>query len=111
MFAESMEKYKGDIMTSLTGAQKRKLKSLAHDYKPVVMIGQNGVTENIIKAMDKALFDHELIKLKFIAFKEDRKAISLDLAEKTLSGFVGLIGNMAIFYRRNPEDDKRKIRV
>ena len=60
-------------MTKLKGAQKKYLKSLAHKLKPVVFIGQKGMTETLSTAIDQALNDHELIKIRFVDFKEKEK--------------------------------------
>ena len=49
---------------SLTNTQKKFLKKSAHHLKPIVWAGQHGVTENLIKEIDQALHDHELIKIK-----------------------------------------------
>jgi RNA-binding protein len=69
-------------MTELNGRQRRKLRSLAHHLDPVVQIGQKGLTESLIKAVGKAL--------------------------GTGSELVGMIGNIAIFYRENPELEKKE---
>ena len=59
--------------------------------------------------MDTALNDHELIKVKYIAGKEEKRASTDALAAQTQSHVVGLIGNVAILYRQHPEEEKRKI--
>src|SRR3990172_10993507 len=96
-------------MNPLTIEQKRKLKSLAHHRKPVVYIGQNGITEGVIEATDKALTAHELIKVKFIDFKDEKKSLVQNIEEKTNSACVSIIGNIAIFFRQNPDSKKRQI--
>ena len=96
-------------MKSLSGSQRKYLRGLAHSLRPVIQIGKNGITLELIKAMDEALGSHELIKVKFVDFKESRKELSYELGEKTSSEAVGLIGNTAIFYREQPDKEKRKI--
>jgi len=99
-------------MKEITSSQKRKLKSLAHKLKPVVLIGQKGITETLIKAVDKALEDHELIKVKFIDLKDEKIELTEKVTGGTDSFLVNLIGNTAILYRENPErpkDEKIKI--
>lgn len=96
-------------MKTLKGFQRRHLRASAHGLRPVVQVGKNGITPDLIKAVDEALDVHELIKVKFVDFKEDRKALSQEIGEKTSSEEVGLIGNVAIFYRQQPDEDKRKI--
>lgn len=65
----------------------------------------------LIRAIDEALNGHELIKIKFIEFKEkDQKETLCEKIERnTESVMVGLIGHMGIFYRPNPDPAKRKI--
>ncbi|MDD4357637.1 MAG: YhbY family RNA-binding protein, partial [Smithellaceae bacterium] len=83
----------------------------AHHLKPLVMIGAKGLTGQILGSVDLALNDHELIKVKFGEFKEAKKEISEEIAEATQSELVGLIGNIAIFYRQHPNPEKRKIKI
>ncbi len=93
-------------MTDINGRQRRKLKSLAHHLNPVVQIGQKGLTEALIKAVDKALSDHELIKVKFVDFKDEKHDLAEEVVDKTGSVLVGMIGNIAIIFRENPELEK-----
>lgn len=95
-------------MTELNGRQRRKLKSLAHNLKPVVQIGQKGLSEGLIKAVDKALSDHELIKVKFVDFKDEKKELAGEVCSGTGSALVDMIGNIAILYRENPELEKKE---
>jgi RNA-binding protein len=96
-------------MEKLKGSQRKYLRSLAHHLKPVVMVGRNGVSPQLIKSVDTALNDHELIKVKFLEFKEDKKEISVQIGQSTKSEVVGIIGNIAIFYRQHQEPELRKI--
>ncbi len=75
------------------------------------MVGAKGVTDGLIGSVDLALADHELIKVKFVEFKEAKKEIAAEIAQATKSELVGLIGNIAILYRPNPDPAKRKIQV
>ena len=98
-------------MEQLKGAQRKYLRSQAHHLKPLVIIGRNGINEQVIGTVDIALKDHELIKIKFGEFKEGKKEISAEIAQTTKSEVVGMIGNIAIFYRQHPEPEKRKIKI
>jgi RNA-binding protein len=98
-------------MDKLKGSQKKYLRAQAHHLKPLVLIGAKGVTKTLIGSVDLALKDHELIKVKFGEFKEAKKEISEDIAQATKSELIGLIGNIAIFYRQNPDLEKRKIKI
>jgi len=93
----------------LKGSERKHLRGLAHNLKPIVMIGKSGLTESVLASIDQALDDHELIKVKFNAFKDQKKILSQEVTEKLKAEMVGLIGNVAIFYREHPDEDKRKI--
>ena len=95
----------------LTGHQKKYLRGLAHGLKPVVQIGWKGLTDALIRALTEALDTHELIKVKFIDFKEkDRKtALCQEIVQRTGAAQVGLVGHTAQFYRPHPDPENRKI--
>ena len=96
-------------MDKLTSAQKKFLKGKAHALEPVVMVGKSGVTQNLIKLTKDSLAAHELIKVRFVDFKEEKKHLTQEIAEKTNSVMVGMIGHVAILYRQNPNQEKRRI--
>ena len=97
----------------LKGFQKKYLRGIAHNTKPVVFIGQKGITETLNRSIDDALTAHELIKVKYIDFKEkDKKTEIAGIIEKTHHcEMAGMIGHTAIFYRQHPDEEKRKIAV
>jgi RNA-binding protein len=98
-------------MENLKGSQKKYLRAQAHHLKPLVMVGARGLTNQVIASVDAALQDHELIKVKFGDFKEEKKEISEKIARATRSEFLGIIGHIAIFYRQHPQPEKRKIKI
>jgi RNA-binding protein len=98
-------------MEQLRGTQRKYLRGEAHHLKPLVLIGRNGINKQVIGSVDLALKDHELIKVKFGDFKEAKKEMSAEIAQNTKSEVVGIIGNIAILYRQNPEPEKRKIKI
>jgi len=57
----------------------------------------------VIAALDAALTDHELVKVRFQDFKEMVRDLSVQLANKTVSALVSTTGFTAVFYRKNPE--------
>ena len=96
----------------LTAQQIRELKKLAHHLKPVVMVGQQGLGENVLTEIDSALDIHELIKVKLAgADKQDRDNLSGQIVERLGPALVQIIGRVAIFYRPNPEKKKNRIIV
>lgn len=84
----------------LTGAQKRALKSRAQLLEAVIRIGQSGVTDALLQSLDTALSQHELVKVRFADFKEERKSIAPQLAERTSSALIQQVGNVAVFFRK-----------
>jgi RNA-binding protein len=80
--------------------QKRYLKGLAHSLKPVVMIGDKGLTDNVINEIDNALSHHELIKVRVSGQeKAERLEVLNTIADKTSSDLVLIIGHIGGFYR------------
>ena len=93
----------------LTGSDRRHLRSLAHALDPVVQIGAAGVTPNVIAALDRALSDHELVKVRIARERDERRAIADQLADETHSAVAGLIGHVAVLYRPAREPERRHI--
>jgi RNA-binding protein len=81
---------------------KKKLKSLAHALKPVIIIGQSGLTEAVLKELELALDSHELLKVKIRADREARKEISTQICDKTNAELIQSIGQVTVIYRQNP---------
>lgn len=80
--------------------QKRYLKGLAHPLKPVVMIGNKGLTDTVLAEIDIALSHHELIKVKVSgAEKAERMAMLKQITEHSKADLVLSIGHTAAFYR------------
>jgi RNA-binding protein len=97
----------------LKGFQKQYLRGLAHGLKPYVFVGQKGITESLLKSVGEALDRHELIKVRFIDFKEKdtKKEITAEIEKKAACELVGAIGHVAIFFRQNKDPEKRMITV
>ena len=89
----------------LKETQKKRLKGLAHALKPVVMIGQHGLKDSILEELITALEYHQLIKVKIsVGDREARdKIIQQLLSHAEKATLIQQIGNMAVFYQRNPE--------
>ncbi len=84
----------------LTDRQRRYLRGLAHSLQPVVRLGNAGLTESVTLEADRALNDHELIKIKAPGGdREARDAVFADLSRRTGSALVHRIGNVAVLYR------------
>jgi RNA-binding protein len=84
----------------LSEAHRRHLRKLAHHLKPVVIVGNAGLTENVLTEIDAALAHHELIKVKInAADKVERQAIIDKITDQTTANWVLSIGHIAAFYR------------
>ena len=91
----------------LTGKQRRHLRALAHDMKPIVQVGKGGIDDGLLAALDRALTDHELVKVKVgDAAGLDRHDAAESLAAKTKSEVAQVLGNIVLLYRRDPDDPK-----
>lgn len=84
-------------------ADKKKLRAEAHDLKPVVIIGQSGLTDAVLNEIEIALDYHELIKIKIRADRDERKQISELICTSTKAELIQNIGQIAVIYRLNPE--------
>ena len=92
----------------LQGFQRRHLRAKAHALKPGVQVGDVGVSEGIVHAIDEALARHELIKVRLQA-PEDKKATARELATRTASALCGVVGHTVILYRPDPEEPKIEV--
>lgn len=95
----------------MKGFQKSYLRGLGQTLRPAIHVGKKGLDEAFFAEL-KQLFDrHELLKVKFTAFKAEKRQLAVRIADETGSLPVGIIGHTALFYRRQPDPEKREIRV
>ena len=88
----------------LTGKQRRALRALGHHLEPVVLVGQAGITEGVIGAIQQALQDHELIKVKITP--DERKESAAELATASGSELVQVLGRSVLLYKPRKENPK-----
>ena len=89
---------------TLDSKYKQELKAKAHALKPVVLLGNHGFTEAVKKEIDRALNDHELIKVRIQnPDRDERKAIFTEICETLSADLVQIIGNIAVLYRKKPD--------
>ncbi|MFK7828551.1 MAG: YhbY family RNA-binding protein [Congregibacter sp.] len=87
----------------------RQLRAIGHRLNPVVTVAGNGLSENVRLELDRALTDHELIKVKLsVGSREARDAILQELLEVTSAELIQRIGNTALLLRRAAQPDPRK---
>lgn len=97
-------------MTELTSKQKKRLRGLAHGLSPVVSLGKQGATDAVIEQVDRALSDHELIKIRMLADRQERPAMLEQVVARTGAGVAGTIGGVAILYRQHPDPERRRVK-
>jgi len=94
---------------TLTNSQTRALKAQAQRMKATLKIGKDGLSQQFLAALDDALNHHELVKVKFDDFKDQKKELSPQLAEKSGSHLVTRVGNVVVLYRpkapKLPQED------
>jgi RNA-binding protein len=89
---------------SITSQQRRWLKQQAHHLKPVVLLGQAGLTDAVLTEIELALDHHELIKVRVNGGDHDeRDAQVAAIAQHTKADLVQRIGNVAVYFRANPK--------
>ncbi len=89
----------------LTNQQIRSLKSQAHALKPVVRVGQHGMSDAVLAELDGALDHHELLKVKVsTGDRDERNALIVTMLEKSSATMIQRIGNMVVLYRKKPAD-------
>ena len=97
------------MLEKLSNPQIRKLKALGQHLEPMLKVGKAGLSDNFLKTVDEALAQHELVKVKFDEFKEEKKELAPVLAEKTSSHLIHRVGNVVVLYRQQNDPQRRKI--
>ena len=92
----------------INAKQRKLLEKNAQPLSPLVQVGGAGGTENQIAQISRLLGEHELIKVKFNEFKEEKRELGVEIAEKTNSTAVRLIGNVLILYKPAEKTNDRK---
>lgn len=88
----------------LNDAQRKHLRRLGHDRNPIVLVGQGGIGPNLVAELDRALRDHELVKVRArVGDRDLRDEILEELARATRAELVHRIGHVALYYRANPD--------
>lgn len=98
-------------MSPLQSFERKFLRSQAHHLEPVVMIGKQGLTEAVVAKTVEALAAHELIKVRFIEFKEEKKTLAPQLAEAAGAELAGIVGHVAILYKAPEPGKERKLHL
>ncbi len=96
-------------MLTLTVAHRRELKARAHALNPVAMIGKTGLTDSVMKELDRGLASHELIKIKVqVDDRVVRNTLFDEICQQLDAAQVQHIGKVFVIYRPKPEESERK---
>lgn len=95
----------------LAGYQRRALRAAAHGLSPIAQVGKDGLSDALVESVGEALRAHELIKVRFVDHKEDRRALADDLAAALDAAVAGVVGHVAILYRPHPDPDRRRVHL
>jgi len=98
-------------MIELNSKQRKFLEKAAHDLQPVVIVGGAGVTDGVTKMVDTSLATHELIKIKFNEYKDEKVELTNQLCQDTNATLVRIIGNVAILFRQAEKEEDRKFEL
>src|SRR5215469_6266436 len=87
------------MLNPLTNPEIRRLKAAAQRLEPILKIGKAGLSDGFIQSVNDALSQHELVKIKFVEFKDQKKELAPQLADKTASHLVMRVGNVMVLHR------------
>jgi RNA-binding protein len=92
---------------ALTGKQRRHLRALGHALAPVAHVGKGGLSPAVVAAVDRALADHELVKVKLLESLElDRDQAATELAAGTQAEVAQVLGRTVLLYRPDPDQPR-----
>lgn len=90
---------------NLTSAQRKQLRMQAHSLQPVVMIAEKGLTETVLREIDRSLLSHELIKVRVsIEDRDERTRIIAAICAELDAASVQTVGKILVVYRANPDE-------
>ena len=90
------------MLEPLSNSQLRKFKAAAQQMEPMLKVGKAGLSDGFVRSVDAALTQHELVKIKFVEFKERKKELAPQLADKTTSHIIMRVGNVVVLHRPRP---------
>ena len=87
------------MLKPLANPEIRRLKAAAQRLDPLLKIGKAGLSDGFVQSVNDALSHHELVKIKFVEFKDQKKDLAPQLADKTASHLVMRVGNVMVLHR------------
>ena len=95
---------------ALSDSQKKHLRGLGHRLKPVVTVGDAGLSNSVMQEFNSTISHHELIKVRIRASsRENRDALIDELCQLGSGNLIQRIGNVALIYRPNPDDTRIRL--
>lgn len=91
----------------ISQSEKKRFRAIAHNLKPVVTVSGNGLSESVLTELERALADHELIKIKVVAEKDERSGLVTRLCSQTGATLIQAIGSVAVIYRSSPKPNPK----
>ena len=99
-------------MRALTQGERKQLRGLGHELRPLIHVGKEGLTDAVVRELDKALGAHELVKVKFLgADREQVRGFREAIEERLGCVVAGAVGHMALLFRQQPDAKKRRIEL
>ena len=83
----------------------------AHHLAPVAAVGRNGLTDELRGHIDRELAQHELIKIRFVNFKEETRDLSEQIGTDLGAHIVATVGHTAVLFRQHPDPDQQRVTV
>jgi RNA-binding protein len=92
------------MIEPLSNSQIRKFKAAAQHLEPMLKIGKAGLTPAFVRSVEEALAQHELVKIKFVEWKAQKKELAPQLADQTSSHLIMRVGNVMVLHRPRPPE-------
>ncbi len=87
------------MLKPLANSEIRRLKGAAQLLEPILKIGKAGLSDGFVQSVNDALSQHELVKIKFVEFKDQKKELAPQLADRTASYLIMRVGNVMVLHR------------
>jgi RNA-binding protein len=101
--ASNSDSLSGSADRQVAGRELRDLKAKAQHLRPLVKLGKEGLSDSFLAGLDQALSDHELVKVKFDEFKDQKKELAPTLAARARAQIIMRVGNVVVLFRRKAQ--------
>lgn len=101
--------YDSLLPMTINSKQRSILRSIGQNIDPVVMVGKDKLKDNVVNQLDEALHVHEIVKVKFVAHKDEVEEMARTLEKETASFLVAVTGFTALYFRQDEKDKSKRI--